>query len=94
MTELGDGLIPQLHICTESFLSNRHGRETRVAFGMIAEACSWPLEVSPGSFKPLTIDFPAQERKRIGRALTRTVKRHLRPTGAHVTPLRPQDTRL
>lgn len=51
--------MAQLYIATQTFVSNRHGREAWIVPSQIAEAGSWPLDVSPESFVPLTIDYPA-----------------------------------
>lgn len=51
--------MAQLYICTQTFMSNRHGREAWVVPSQVAEAGSWPLDVSPSSFAPLAIDYPA-----------------------------------
>lgn len=51
--------MAQLYICTQTSVSNRHGRETWITPGQVAEAGSWVLDVSPRSFRLLAVDYPA-----------------------------------
>jgi hypothetical protein len=54
----------QLYRCIEPFASNRRGSQVVVLPDQIAEAGSWPLDLSPASFVPVTIDYPAPRARR------------------------------
>lgn len=52
--------MAQLYICNAAFVTMRRDRDHWVMPGQIAEAGSWPLEISPDSFTRLAIDYQAR----------------------------------
>jgi hypothetical protein len=76
-------MMGQLYRCIEPFVTNRRGTEVWVLPDQIAEAGSWPLDISPRSFEPLALDYPAPPARRRWPSSTMRARRKSRSHAPH-----------